>query len=322
MALSDLTHVWVEAPFISGSLKGLPPHVQVVIADGTGKPPADAPFQGVFASSILQYTGAVMDQLPHVRIIARTGIGYDNVDLDAATARGILVTNTPDGPTESTAEHTVAMLLALAKRLKQGNDNLAAGKWGPRAGMLIGVEVRGKTLGLVGLGRIGKRVAQICRHGLEMEVIAYDPYVSAEQGAAIGVTMTDLESVVRQADFLSVHVPNTPATYHLINRESIGRMKTGAYVLNLARGPLVDAEALLEAVDSGKLAGAGVDVFEPEPVALDSRLRNHPNIIATPHIAGLTAEGRQRMEEMAVARVLAYFRGETPQDVVNREVLK
>lgn len=321
MALSDLTHVWVEAPFISDALKELPAQVKVVWADGSGKLPADAPFQAVFASSILQYNGPAMDALPHVRIIARTGIGFDNVDLAAATQRGILVTNTPDGPTESTAEHTVAMLLALAKRLKQGNDNLAAGKWGPRTGTLIGVEVRGRTLGLVGLGRIGKRVAQICRMGLEMEVIAYDPYISAEQGAALGVTMTDLDSVVRQADFLSVHVPASPETYHLVNRESIAKMKQGAYVLNLARGPLVDAEALIEAVDSGKLAGAGVDVFDPEPLAVESRLRNHPNIIATPHTAGLTAEGRNRMEVMAVARVLAYFRGETPADVVNREVL-
>lgn len=212
------------------------------------------------------------------------------------------------------------MLLALAKRLKQGNDNLAAGQWGPRKEPLIGIEVTGKTLGLVGLGRIGRRVAHICRNGLAMRILAYDPFVTPEQADALGVTLTDLDTVISQADFVSVHVPATTETYHLINRARIAQMKDGAYVLNLARGPLVDEEALLAAVDSGKLAGAGLDVFDPEPVPLTSRLRNHPMIIATPHSASLTVEGRIRIETMAVERLLAYFNGERPQDMVNPEV--
>jgi phosphoglycerate dehydrogenase-like enzyme len=214
------------------------------------------------------------------------------------------------------------MLLALAKRLKQGNDNLAAGKWGPRSGMLIGTEVQGKTLGLVGLGRIGRRVAQICRLGLEMRVIGYDPYVTATQVADLGIEVMSLDEVVTQADFLSVHVPATPETHHLIDQRRLAQMKQGAYVLNMARGPLVDAEALLEALDSGKLLGAGLDVFDPEPLPVVSRLRNHPNIVATPHIAGVTQEGRTRMEHMAVDRVLAFFRGERPADLVNPEVFR
>ncbi len=318
---TDLTELWVESPFISDALKYIPDHVTITIPNPPGVPQPGAPYQALLASSLVQYDGAIMDTLPNLRIISRTGIGYDNVNLADATARGILVTNTPDGPTESTAEHTVAMLLALAKRLKQGDANMAEGKWGPRAGTIIGVEVKDKTLGLVGLGRIGKRVANICRLGLEMKVIAYDPFVTAEQGAAIGVEMTDLDSVVSRADFLSVHVPATPETRHLVNRERIATMKDGAFVLNMARGPLVDEAALLEALDSGKLMGAGLDVFDPEPPAVTSRLRNHPLIIATPHTAGLTVEGRERIEVMAVERVLAYFRGETPPDVVNREVL-
>lgn len=322
MALSDLTHLWVEAPFISDALKHIPAHVHITISDPPSQPPqAGAPYQAVLASSLVQYDGALMATLPNLRMIARTGIGYDNVVLADATAHGIVVTNTPDGPTESTAEHTVAMLMALAKRLKQGDANMAAGKWGPRTGSLIGVEVRGRTLGLVGLGRIGKRVAQICGQGLLMKVIAYDPYVTAEQAAVLGVTMTDLDSVLAQADFLSVHVPATPETRHLINRAGIAKMKDGAFVLNLARGPLVDEDALLEAIDSGKLSGAGLDVFDPEPLNVASRLRNHPLIIVTPHAAGVTLEGRERIEVMAVERVLAFFRGETPPDVVNREVL-
>jgi len=198
---------------------------------------------------------------------------------------------------------------------------MAAGKWGPRTGTMIGVEVRGRTLGLVGLGRIGKRVAHICGLGLEMKVVAYDPYISAAEAAALGVTLTDLDSVLAQADFLSVHVPATPETRHLVNREGIAKMKDGAFVLNLARGPLVDEDALLEAIDSGKLSGAGLDVFDPEPLKIDSRLRNHPLIIVTPHTAGVTQEGRERIEVMAVERVLAFFRGETPPNVVNPAVL-
>ena len=166
MALSDLTHLWVEAPFISDALKHMPAHVAITVSDPPSQTPeAGAPYQAILASSLVQYDSALMATLPNLRMIARTGIGYDNVILADATAHGIVVTNTPDGPTESTAEHTVAMLMALAKRLKQGDANMAAGKWGPRTGSLIGVEVRGRALGLVGLGRVGKRVAQICGGG-------------------------------------------------------------------------------------------------------------------------------------------------------------
>jgi len=322
MQITDLTELWLEAGFISDARKHIPDHVNITISDPASQPPAaGAPYQAIIASSLIQYDGALMDTLPNLRMIARTGIGYDNVNLADATARGIVATNTPDGPTESTAEHTVAMMLSLAKRIKQGDANVAAGKWGPRAGTLIGVELKDKTLGLVGLGRIGKRVANICRLGLEMKVIAYDPFISAEQGAALGVEMAELESVIGQADVISVHVPATPETHHLVNQESIAKMKDGVIVLNLARGPLVDEEALLEAVDSGKVLGAGIDVYDPEPPATDSRLRNHPLIIATPHTAGLTLEGRERTEVMAVERVLAFFRGETPLDLLNRDVL-
>jgi D-3-phosphoglycerate dehydrogenase len=288
--------------------------------------PPDAPWanalpaQVMFAHSAVQYNAALFEQLPNLRMVQRTGIGVDNVNLEDATRCGIVVCNTPDGPTESTAEHTVAMLLNLAKRVKQGNDALAAGRFGPRSGVLIGVEATGKTLGLVGLGRIGRRVAQICRRGFDMQVLAYDPFVTPEQAAELGVTPASLDEVLQRADFVSLHAPVTPDTYRLINRERIALMKPGAFLLNLARGPLVDAEALLEAVDAGKLAGAGVDVFDPEPPELDSRLRNHPLIVATPHSATLTVEGRVRIEELAVARVLAFFGGERPPDIVNPDV--
>ena len=313
-----LTHLWLEAPLFADTLALLPADVTLLLPAASAPVYSNAaPAQAIIASSMLRYTAALMDACPHLRLIARTGIGVDNIDLDAATARGIIVTNTPDGPTESTAEHTVAMLLALAKRLKQGNDNLAAGKWGPRSGALVGDEVQGKTLGLVGLGRIGRRVAAICRLGLEMRVIAFDPFLSGEQAAALGVTLLPLDDVIAQADFLSLHAPATPETVKLMNRERLAAMKRGAYLLNLARGSLVDETALLAALYDGHLAGAGLDVFDPEPPAADSRLRHHPAVIATPHSASVTGEGRRRMERMAVERLLAFCRGERPADVVN-----
>ncbi len=313
-----LTHLWLEAPLSDEVLARLPAGVEVIRA--ATQPPIysnAAPAQAIIASSLLRYDAALMDACPNLRLIARTGIGVDNVDLDAATARGIVVTNTPDGPTESTAEHTVAMLLALAKRLKPGNDNLAAGKWGPRTGVLMGVEVQGRTLGLVGFGRIGRRVAEICRLAFQMRVIAYDPYLSDDAAQTLGVTLASLEEVIRQADFLSLHAPATSETTGLMNAERLAWMKPGSYLLNMARGALVDEAALLDALDQGRLAGAGLDVFAVEPPAIDNRLRTHPAVIATPHSASVTQEGRRRMEEMAMDRLLTFFRGERPADIVN-----
>jgi D-3-phosphoglycerate dehydrogenase / 2-oxoglutarate reductase len=318
-----LTHVWLEAPFLSDALSALPEQVTVLPPAAPSESPhmAAAPAQAVLASSLLRYDGALMDLLPHLRIIARTGIGVDNVDLDAATARGIVVCNTPDGPTESTAEHTVAMLLALAKRLKQGGTQMAAGRFGPRS-ELLGTEVRDKVLGLIGLGRIGRRVAQICGTGLGMQVMAYDPFVTPEQATGWGVALAELHQVLAEADFLSLHAPSLPETYQLMDRARIALMKDGAYLLNLARGSLVDTDALLEALDSGKLAGAGLDVFDPEPLPANSPLRHHPNLVVTPHSASVTVEGRTRMERMAVERIMAFFSGKRPADVVNSAVLE
>lgn len=318
---SKLTHVWVEVSFLSDALTHLPPEATVYIGTlGTVELEKVLPAQVALASSGVRYDASLFRQLPNLRMVQRTGIGVDNVNLEDATAHGVVVCNTPDGPTESTAEHTVAMLLNLAKRIKQGNDNLAAGKFGPRSGPLLGMEVQGKTLGLVGLGRIGRRVAQICRNGLGMRVVAYDPYVTAEQAAQMGVEVADLDTVISQSDFVSLHVPVTSETNRLMNAKRLAQMKRGAYLLNCARGPLVDPDALVAAVDSGHLGGAGIDVFDPEPPEVGDVLRNHPLIVATPHSATVTTEGRVRIEKMAVERVNAFFRGERPADVVNPAV--
>lgn len=319
---SDLTHLWIDRPLVPISLDLIPSRVAVMQAPKELGPPYVelASVQAIIAGP-RRYDAAMMDAAPQLRIIARVGIGVDTVDIAAATRRGIVVCNTPDGPTESTAEHTVAMLLALAKRLKQGDANMARGEFGPQA-MLTGTEVRDKTLSIIGMGRIGQRVAEICRLGLQMKIIAYSRSLTPDRAAQLGVTAVDLETAIASADFLTLHVPNTPETYHLLNRERIAWMKDGAYVLNMGRGPLVDTGALLDAITSGKLAGAGLDVFDPEPLHKESPLRGHSHIIATPHIASNTLEGHSRMEKTALEHVLAFFRGEFVPDIVNPDVLR
>ena len=321
MAEIEFTHLWHEADILSDALDLLPPHVICLPAPKQDPTVNIALAQAALASSSLHYDGPLMDLAPNLRIIARTGIGVDNVDLAAATQRGIIVCNTPDGPTESTAEHTVAMLLALAKMLKQGDASVAAGNFGPRSA-LIGVEVQGKILGLMGLGRIGRRVAQICRNGLGMHVIAHDPFVTQDQAETMGVRMVAVDELIAESHFLSLHAPAIPSTHKMMNAARFAQMRDGAFLLNMARGPLVDESALVDALNSGKLAGAGLDVFDPEPPVADSPLRGHPKVIATPHSASVTAEGRTRMERMAVERIVAFFNGEWVESIVNPDVMK
>jgi D-3-phosphoglycerate dehydrogenase len=322
--MPQLTHLWIESPLMSNALDLLPGDVAILYPANVAEPDLllAEPAQAILASSTIFYGEDAFRQLPNLKIVTRTGIGIDNVDLDAATRHGIVICNTPDGPTESTAEHAVGLLLAAAKRIKQGDANVAGGGFGPRTNM-VGTEVMGKTLGLMGLGRIGSRVAHICGAGLGMRVIGFDPYLSPERAEALGVTLVDSpEAIFRQSDFVSLHAPATPETYRMVNAQSIATMKDGAYLINVSRGPLVDEAALLDALNSGKLAGAGLDVFDPEPPTVDNPLRRHPNVVLTPHSASLTLEGRTRMEVMAVERTLDFFAGNVPENVCNPAVLR
>ena len=321
MNISELTHVWSESPQLSDALSAFPQSVTRLVADPTDPVGSAKPAQAILAASFMRYNDELFDQLPNLRILVRTGIGIENVDLDAATRHRIVFCNTPDGPTESTAEHTVALMLAVAKQVKPGMEQLAAGDFAPR-GLPMGTELMGKTLGLVGLGRIGGRVAHICGRGLDMRVLAFDPYISAERAAQIDVELADLDTIISSADFLSLHAPSTPETYHLMNANRFAQMKGEAILLNLARGPLVDPNALLDALDNGQIRGAGMDVFDPEPPPVSSRLRTHPKIVATPHSATTTIEGRGRIESMAVAAVLDFFNGRQPKDICNPAVLE
>ena len=252
-----------------------------------------------------------------LKVIARHGIGVDNVDLAAATERGIIVVNTPDAPTESTAEHAVALLLALAKQVVAGDRKLRGTANTPQS-QLQGTEVRGRTLGVIGFGRIGRRVAQICGQGLQMRIIAFDPYINQSQAAAMDVEVVDsLEALLDQADFVSLHPALTPATEHLISKAELHRMRPTAFLINVSRGPIVDEVALIEALEAGQLAGAAMDVFDPEPPTPNNPLFRLPNVVATPHISSFTDLGRQAMSQGAVEQVLQVLRGERPPFLVN-----
>ena len=264
---------------------------------------------------------AFMDQAGQtLKVIARHGIGVDNVDLAAATERGILVVNTPDAPTESTAEHAVALLLALAKQVAAGDRTLRGTANIPRS-RLQGTEVRGRTLGVVGFGRIGRRVAEICKQGLQMRVIAFDPYLNRGQTAAMGIEAADsLEALLDQADFVSLHPALTSETKNLIGKAELHRMKSTAFLINVSRGPVVDEIALIDALETGQIAGAAMDVFDPEPASPDNPLFKMPNVVATPHISSFTDLGREAMSRGAVEQTLQVLRGERPPFLVNPEV--
>jgi D-3-phosphoglycerate dehydrogenase len=264
-------------------------------------------------------TGEVMDRIgPRLRIIARTGIGVDRIDLDAATRRGILVVNTPDGPTESTAEHTIALLLNLCKQVMTGDRLLRAGQPYPALKELTpGLEVAGVVLGLVGLGRIGSRVAAIARI-LGMKVIAFDPFIAPERASTLGVELIpSLRELLPRAHVVSLHCPATPETYHIMNVETLNLMSKGSYLINVARGRLIDEAALLEALLSGHLAGAALDVFDPEPPMTNHPLFTLPNTICTPHIGSYTNASVLRTQVMVCEQIASALRGERPTNLVN-----
>jgi len=282
-----------------------------------------AGIQAIIAGSTLDLSGETMDLFPHLRVLARPGIGVDNVDIPAATERGICVINTPDAPTESTAEHAVALIMNLAARICDGDRALRQGQWKVRR-EIRGVELKGKTVGVIGLGRIGSRVAEICKQGLKMRVLGYDPYIDPARAEALGVELAEeLMNIVPQADFLTIHVPNTPETRGMINAKVLAAMKPSAYLINCARGPIVDERALIKALRSRTIAGAGLDVYDPEPPDMDNPLFSLPNTVCTPHTGSFTEDGVRAMGLGAAEGVLAVLRGERPRgmaQLVNPEV--
>ncbi len=239
-----------------------------------------------------QVTDDLLAVAPQLVLVARAGIGVDNIDVDAATRRGVAVLNAPGANTVSAAEQTFALLLGLLRRVGLAVQSMRMGEWDRKR--FMGTELDKKTLSALGLGRIGQRVARIAQ-AFGMEVVAYDPYVSAERAAELGVSLATLEEVLQRADVVSLHMPLTDDTRKMINAERLALMKPTAVLVNTARGGLLDEEALVEAVESGKLAGAALDVFNVEPLAADSPLRSCDRIVLTPHLAASTAEAQERV---------------------------
>jgi phosphoglycerate dehydrogenase-like enzyme len=259
-------------------------------------------------------TARVMAAAPRLKVIARRGVGYDTVDLAAATARGIPVAITAGVLNDAVADHTMALLLAVARRIPELDRLVKSGGWD----RIQAVDVAGKTLGLIGLGAIGRAVARRAA-GFGMRILAHDAAPDPAAAAAVGATLCGLDRLLAESDFVSLHVPLGPATRGLINETTLRRMKPTAFLINTSRGPVVDEAALLQALREGRLAGAGLDVFVHEPIR-DRTLAELPNVVATPHVASHTTETLTRMEHSCVESVLAALRGRRPAHVVNPEV--
>jgi D-3-phosphoglycerate dehydrogenase len=245
---------------------------------------------GLVVRSETKVTADLMDGAGSLRVVGRAGVGVDNIDVPAATARGIVVMNAPDGNTITTAEHTIALLIALARRVPQANSSLKSGHWDRKT--FVGVELQGKTLGIVGMGRIGRTVASRAR-AFGMKIVAFDPFVAPEQARDLEIELIPLEEVFANADFLTIHTPLTPETRNIIGRDAFAAMKKGVRIINCARGGLVDESALLAAIKSGVVAGAALDVFEQEPPPIDHPLLMLDEVIATPHLGASTAEAQE-----------------------------
>lgn len=245
---------------------------------------------GVIVRSATHITAELMDAAPNLRVIGRAGVGVDNIDVAAATGRGIVVMNAPDGNTITTAEHTIALLVSLARNVPQAHAKLQSGVWDKKAH--VGVELNRKTLGVIGLGRIGKHVAAVAR-GFGMNIVGFDPFISADQAKELGIELGTLNDVFERADFLTIHTPVTDETRGLIGRDAFAKMKKGVRLVNAARGGLVDEVALLDAINDGTVAAAALDVFATEPLPADSPLLGHANIITTPHLGASTTEAQE-----------------------------
>ena len=273
-----------------------------------------APYDALVIRSATQVTAAVLLAAPNLKVIARAGIGLDNVDVEEATRRGVMVVNAPQSNIISAAEQTLALLLAQARNIPQAHAALIAGRWERSA--WEGVELAGKTIGLVGLGRVGSLVAARAA-GFGMRVIAFDPYVSAERAKEMGVEiMPSLEAVLVQADFVSVHLPRTPETEGLLGEKELRMVKPGARIVNTARGGIVDEAALAKVLEDGHLAGAALDVFEVEPTT-DSPLFGQPNVVVTPHLGASTREAQDKAGVTVAEMVRLALKGEFVPYAVN-----
>jgi len=265
----------------------------------------------------------VMDTAEGLKVISNYAVGYNNIDVDAATERGIYVTNTPGILTDTTADCAFALLMAVARRIPEADRHVKAGgwvhAWGPR--MFVGTDVHGKTLGIIGLGRIGAAILKRAK-GFDMNVIYYDEYRKRELERELGVRYSPLKELLTESDYVSLHVPLTSSTRHMIGERELTMMKETAFLINTSRGPVVDEDALYRALRDGVIAGAGLDVFEREPLSPDSPLKGLDNAVITPHIASASVDTRTKMATTAAFNLVSVLQGKEPPNLVNPEVLK
>jgi len=278
-----------------------------------GPDPAELPTCRAAIAGSSPWRAERMDEAPLLQVISRSGIGFDTVDLDAAAERGIVVCNTPDAPSISTAEHTLSLLMAATKftannaaRLREGRQDFYAAN--------EGIELSGKTIGVVGHGRIGSRVARMCA-AMDMRVIVCDPYIEV-----VDHEQVDFDAILAESDVITLHTPLTAETRDLVDAVTIERMRDGVVIVNAARGGVIDTQALIDGLDSGKVYAAGLDVTAPEPLDPDHTLLHRDNVVVTPHIASATDKGRVRMYAGAIANARTVLDGERPVDVVNPHV--
>jgi len=275
-----------------------------------------APYDAVMITSQHAITSRVILNAPKLKIVAKRGAKPSNVDLKTATERGVMVTWTPGVNFRTVAEHAVMLMMCLAKQTFQQMERLRSGAWRSATGGLI--ELQGKTVGVIGLGGIGQEVCKLCKC-FEVELLAYDPYVPEEKAAEVGAQLASLEELLRRSDFVTLHAALTPETHHLIGERELSLMKKTAYLVNTARGGLVDEQALVKALEQGEIAGAGLDVFEQEPPSPENPLLRLPNVVATPHMAGWTEEALYREQKEAAMEIKLVLEGNPPRYPLNPE---
>jgi glyoxylate reductase len=265
----------------------------------------------------------VFNAAPKLKIVSQLAVGFDNIDIPEATKRGIYVTNTPEVLTDTTADFAWALLMAVARRVAEADKYVRTGQWKVswHPAMMTGRDVYGATIGIVGAGRIGYAVAQRAK-GFNMKILFYDVIPRPEIERDFGAKKADLDTLFRESDFVSIHVPLMKETHHLVNAEKLKLMKKTAYLINNSRGPVVDEKALYEALKNGQIAGAGMDVFEQEPTPLDNPLLKLDNVVVAPHISSASFETRSKMAEMVADNLVKFFEGKQPPNLVNPDVMK
>jgi len=271
-------------------------------------------YDALVVRSETKVTKAVLDVAIKLKAIGRAGVGVDNIDVAEATKKGIIVLNAPEGNTIAATEHTMAMMLSLARNIPQAHASLKNGKW--LRSKMMGVEMRGKTLGILGLGRIGSGVAKRAL-AMEMNIVAYDPFISADQAKTMGIKLVELAEVFPVADFITLHLPKTAETKNLLNKENFAKMKPGVRIINCARGGVVNEGDLAEAIEQGIVAGAAIDVFEKEPVDFDNPLLKLDQVVVTPHLGASTAEAQVGVSVDVAESIIAVLKGEPISTAVN-----